>query len=68
MTLPEMERRQWRTTRVLRNGNMEIPAGTDVVVTGKFKGLALEADPCPHCGVRIFISKVDPSGVVEVVA
>jgi hypothetical protein len=47
-----------KTNKVLRNGFMEIPAGTVCDIKRKFSGFTLETDPCKVCGVRIYIRKV----------
>jgi hypothetical protein len=52
-----------RTNRVLRNGWMEIPAGTLCRITDKRGGFKLETEPCKCCGVRVYISKVLPEDV-----
>lgn len=65
-TLVQMQARRWRTRRELRNGNLEIPAGTEVQIVGKRGGLALSGVPCDACGVKVFITRVPPSAVEEV--
>lgn len=66
-TLAEMQKSKWRTTRVLINGNMEIPIGTVVEITQKRGGLNLRAEKCSHCGVVVYITKVFASSVERVV-
>jgi hypothetical protein len=60
----------WKGRRVisvveLENGAYKIPAGSSFTVTGKHGGFSLLMDPCPKCGVRVFISKVPPESVRE---
>ena len=52
-----------RTTRILRNGNIEIPAGTICQILGKSGGFTLKTEPCRCCGVSVFIRKVGPEAV-----
>lgn len=66
MTAAEMQRRRWRTTRILRNGNMTVPAGSQVRVVRKFNGLDIEADPCDHCGVAIRVRSVPFQDLEEI--
>lgn len=56
--------RKARTTRALRNGYAEIPAGTVVTITGKLGGLAIETEKCRSCGVRVFVNRVEPDAVI----
>lgn len=50
--------RKISTRGVLRNGNMEIPAGTVLKVIRNRSGLHLVGEACPSCKVRIFIRGV----------
>ena len=56
--------RWWRDQRVVTcvalstRGGVTAPVGTRARVTQKFKGLTLQTDPCPHCGVTFRISRV----------
>lgn len=52
------------TRREMRNGMLIIPAGTKCEVTYARSGLTLEADPCPHCGVQIRVTRVDSADVL----
>lgn len=65
--IPKLKRdwvgRKVRTKRVLRNGHMEIPAGTVCEVIRNVAGLWLVNPPCECCGVRVFINKVPESDV-----
>lgn len=65
-TAEELGKRRWRTTRVLRNGYLSIPIGTEVSITGKRNGFDLESEPCAHCGVQIFIKRVEPGALEEI--
>lgn len=38
-----------------------IPSGTEGKVTDKWKGIAVEFDPCSHCGIRARGSRIPPS-------
>lgn len=57
-TLAYARTRLWKTTRVLTSGWLTVPVGTTVRVTGKHNGASIAADACPHCGVRIYMSRV----------
>lgn len=61
--MPQMRAQRWRTTRVLTNANMTIPAGTVVTIRDKRSGLTLCGEPCFACGVQIYIRRVEPSAV-----
>lgn len=56
--------RKVKSLRPLKNGLYRIPEGTLFTVYRNFSGLHLEADPCPHCGVNLFIRGVRESDVV----
>jgi len=60
MTKEQFTGRKVRTNAPLKSRAMEIPAGTVLTVVGKSNGLDLESAPCNHCGVKIFIRKVEP--------
>lgn len=53
-----------KTVSPLRNGFMEIPAGTVCKVRNAHGGLDLQTEPCEKCGVSVFIRKVGYSSVV----
>lgn len=62
----------WRGKRVrlvndIRNGAAKFPAGTMGTVEGVNPGLRLVGDPCTHCGVRLYITRV-PTSDVELVS
>jgi hypothetical protein len=46
------------TNRPLETRSMIVPRGTICRVTHSRGGLTLKTDPCPHCGVAVFIIKV----------
>jgi hypothetical protein len=52
-----------RLVRPLSNGWGELAAGTIATVEGAGNGMGLQirTDPCPHCGVKLFMSRVLPS-------
>ncbi|VWC79493.1 hypothetical protein BLA39750_01089 [Burkholderia lata] len=52
-----------RTKEVMRNGYVEIPAGSTATVAGIGVGLELKFDPCTCCGMRAFITRVHGSAV-----
>jgi hypothetical protein len=60
MTAAELKGRRARVVDVIRNGYAELPVGAVVTVTGKLSGLAIASEKCQSCGVRVFVSKVDP--------
>lgn len=47
----------------MKNGMMNIPAGVTWTIQRKQAGFELMSDPCPHCGIRVYISKVQPRDV-----
>jgi hypothetical protein len=67
-TLPE---KHWigkkvRTLRTMQSREIVIPAGTVMVIQGKFAGFELEGlETCPHCkiGRRIYMTRVSPEGL-----
>lgn len=52
-----------RLVRAIANGWGEYPAGTAATVDDALSGLGLKGEGCPHCGVRMFIRRVDPADV-----
>ncbi len=42
----------------LKNSWASLPAGTIFTVERKWAGLQLRSDPCEHCGMRLYITKV----------
>ena len=62
-TLNQLKGRKVRVNRELRNGMMVIPEGAIATIDDKHGGFSLTSDPCPHCGVRISISKVPPQDI-----
>lgn len=67
LRLVDMQERRWRTTRTLRNGYIELPPGREIEITGKRSGLDVKAAACECCGVRVYIKRVHPGDVEEVV-
>lgn len=55
-----------RTKRDISTMAMTIPAGTVMTVSHVKPGLQLQTEPCPTCGVRMFVFRV-PTWDVEVV-
>jgi len=54
-----------RTARTLKNGMMEIPAGTICEVSEAYSDwVSLSATACERCKVRIFIRKVPRRDVI----
>lgn len=47
----------------LRNGMMILPAGTIWTIHRKQAGFRLLSNPCPHCGIKAWITKVQPRDV-----
>lgn len=60
----ELKGRQVRTLQGLRNAWGIIPAGTIATITRKYRGFGLRTEPCTHCGLEAYISRV-PCGVIE---
>ena len=50
-----------RSTKLLRNGRIEVPQGTVMTILDWYRGASVKTDPCPHCGVRVYITKVAES-------
>jgi len=46
-----------------KNGLYRFPAGMTFTIQGKSGGFSLLSDPCPHCGIQAYISKVKPHEV-----
>ena len=40
-----------------------VPAGSIFRVLDARGGLTLQGDPCPHCGVRYFLARIDAAQV-----
>ncbi len=56
--------RRVRTLRKMGNGYGSIPAGTECRVRGTWRsGVSIETDPCPHCGMALYISQVHRNDV-----
>ncbi len=53
-------------TREIKNTWHRVPMGTKCTVRRNYGGLELETEPCPHCGVSIFIAKVPESAVAVI--
>lgn len=66
MTLAEMKKRRWRTTRKLDSGAQSVPAGVEVSVTGKGGGLTINGPRCRCCRVSIYMRKVHHDDVEEI--
>ncbi len=62
-TCRELKGRKVRTLRELRNSWCVIPKGTICTITHKSGGLEIESEACPDCGVKVCISKVQPTSV-----
>jgi hypothetical protein len=55
------------TVSVLANGFAKYPVGCEGEVTGTTGSkINISLDPCPHCGIRPFIRKVDVADVEEI--
>ncbi len=52
------------TPKPIRNGMGSMPAGTHCVVKENYKGLSLESDPCPHCGIQFYVTRVSEESVI----
>jgi hypothetical protein len=76
MTHEEYRRRPLRdlrmskfvTTREINSGAQSVPVGTVVSVIGKANGLTISAEACPHCGVSVYMRKVSPHDLREILA
>ena len=49
--------------RKMRTGMFELPPGMSWTIERKQGGFNLLSDPCPHCGIRAYMSKVRPQDV-----
>jgi len=47
----------------MQNGMFKFPAGMTWTIHRKQAGFQLLSDRCPHCGIRAYISKVQPRDV-----
>lgn len=54
-----------KTQKTIVFGYGSIPAGALATVISRFKGYELVTDACPHCGVKIRISRVQESSLEE---
>lgn len=52
-----------RALHEIKSGVMAIPEGAILEIRGKRSGLSLASPKCDHCGVRVFIRKVNPHSV-----
>ncbi|WP_155646902.1 hypothetical protein [Burkholderia territorii] len=52
-----------RTKEVMRNGYVEMAAGSIATVTGIGVGLELKFEPCSCCGMRAFMTRIHGSAV-----
>jgi len=55
-----------RTLKDIQNGRYKIPKGTIFEIEGKYGGFDLRGlEVCPHCniGLKIYISKVEPTNL-----
>jgi len=55
------------TTRILANGNGIIPAGARATVVQRFSGYAIVTDDCPHCGIKLSMTRVPESSLTGIV-
>jgi len=60
LTERELKGKRVRLLEATYTGAMIIPKGAICTVTGKFKGISLNSEPCPHCGVVIRVMRVQP--------
>ncbi len=67
MKKPKLKRdwvgRKVRALSALSSGRLAIPEGRILTVQRNWKGLTLVTDPCPSCGVRIYITRVSVHSV-----
>jgi hypothetical protein len=52
-----------KVIKTLKNGYVEVPAGTICKITNAHGGLDLISMPCPSCGIKVIIRKVHQSYV-----
>lgn len=58
----------WKGRRVralynLTSGSQSVQKGTILTIKAKASGFTLETPRCPHCGVAVFIRKVESTAV-----
>lgn len=53
-----------RLARDISNGAGKYPMGMEATVESTSPGLRLIGDACPHCGVRMYITRVPSDDVV----
>lgn len=58
--------RKVKSLRPMKNGLYRFPAGMTFTIQRKQGGFELLSDPCPHCGIRATVNKVQPHDVVFV--
>lgn len=61
--LDDMKGKSVRALRELRNGSYSIPAGTVLEIDDKRGGFSLITPRCSSCGIRVFITRVQPEAV-----
>jgi len=54
------------TARDMANGYIKLPAGSLVTVTSWHCNANIEGDPCPHCGVRVRITRVHERDLIPI--
>jgi len=47
----------------MKTGMYSVPPGKIFTIEDKQGGFNLLSDPCPHCGIRVFIRGVQPQNV-----
>jgi len=55
--------RKVKSLRPMSNGLFHFPAGMTFTIRRKQGGFELLSDPCPHCGIAAYVSKVEPQAV-----
>ena len=65
LTPEQMKARRWRLCRSVTTMAMSIPVGTEVKLLFKRSGFNIEAEKCPHCGIRVYARKVPPGYIEE---
>lgn len=61
----------WLNVRVrslveIRNGYGSLPAGTEYIITRKYRGFELQSEPCPCCGIKVFVNRVSPNSLERI--
>lgn len=52
-----------KSIKTIANGSYQMPAGTIFSVENTYRGLTLRREPCSHCRVELYVTKVSVNDV-----